>query len=195
MRQSVPGILVMLILMVLVTGGIERLFVDRKEGLLRRLASSPLTRGEIVFSRILSRAIIGMCMAVFALILGATLFRIDWGPQWPFLLLVLAVYTLAASGLAVLLSTLARSVGQAIGLGVVSTILMAALGGCWWPIEIVPRSMQVLSLCLPTGWAMQGMHRLMELDRGSTATLPAVGALAGFALVFGALAAKRFKFE
>ena len=197
MRQSVPGTLVMFILMVLVTGGIERLFVDRKEGLLRRLASSPLTRGEIVLSRILSRSIIGMFMAVFALILGATptVFRIDWGPQWPFLLLVLAAYALAASGLAVLLSTLARSVGQAIGLGVVSTILMAALGGCWWPIEIVPRSMQVLSLCLPTGWAMQGMHRLMELDRGLAAALPAIGALAGFALAFGALAAKRFKFE
>jgi ABC-2 type transport system permease protein len=195
MSQSVPGILVMFILMVLVTGGIERLFVDRKEGLLRRLASSPLKRGEIVLSRILSRAIIGMFMAGFALILGATLFRIDWGPQWPGLLLVLAIYALCASGLAVLLSTLARSVGQAIGLGVIATILMAALGGCWWPIEIVPRSMQVLSLCLPTGWAMQGMHRLMELDRGFGSALPAIAALAGFALGFGLLAAKRFKFE
>lgn len=195
LRQSVPGTLVMFILMVLVTGGIERLFVDRKEGLLRRLASSSLTRGEIVLSRILSRTIIGMVMAVFALLLGATLFRIDWGPQWPSLLLVLAVYALCASGWAVLLSTLARTVGQAIGLGVVSTILMAALGGCWWPIEIVPRSMQMLSLCLPTGWAMQGMHRLMELDRGVAAALPAIGMLAGFALGFGLLAAKRFRFE
>lgn len=195
MQQSVPGILVMFILMVSVTGGTERLFVDRKEGLLRRLASSPLTRGEIVLSRIISRAIIGMFMAMFALILGSTLFHIDWGSRWLLLLLVLAVYTLAAAGLAVLLSTLARSIGQAIGLGVVSTILMAALGGCWWPIEIVPRSMQMLSLCLPTGWAMQGMHRLMELDRGLTAALPAIGALAGFALAFGALAARRFKFE
>jgi ABC-type transport system involved in cytochrome c biogenesis permease component len=195
MRQSVPGILVMFILMVLVTGGTERLFVDRKEGLLRRLASSPLTRGEIVLSRIVSRAIIGMFMAVFALILGATLFHIDWGSRWLLLLLVLAVYTLAAAGMAVLLSTLARSIGQAIGLGVVSTILLAALGGCWWPIEVVPHSMQVLSLCLPTGWAMQGMHRLMELDRGLVSALPSIAVLAGFALGFGVLAAKRFKFE
>jgi ABC-2 type transport system permease protein len=195
MRQSVPGILVMFILMVLVTGGTERLFVDRKEGLLRRLASSPLTRGEIVLSRIVSRAIIGMFMAVFALILGATLFHIDWGYRWLLLLLVLAVYTLAAAGMAVLLSTLARSIGQAIGLGVISTILLAALGGCWWPIEVVPHSMQVLSLCLPTGWAMQGMHRLMELDRGLVSALPAIAVLAGFAVGFGVLAAKRFKFE
>lgn len=195
MRQSVPGILVMFILMVLVTGGTERLFVDRKDGLLRRLASSPLTRGEIVLSRILSRAIIGMLMALFALILGATLFRIDWGSRWLLLLLLLAVYTLSAAGMAVLLSTLARSIGQAIGLGVVSTILMAALGGCWWPIEVVPRPMQALSLLLPTGWAMQGFHRLMELDRGFTAALPAILALAAFALGFGMLAAKRFKFE
>jgi ABC-2 type transport system permease protein len=195
MRQSVPGILVMFILMVLVTGGTERLFVDRKEGLLRRLASSPLTRGEIVLSRILSRALVGMIMTAFAMVLGATLFRIDWGPRWPLLALLLCVYALAAAGLAVLLSTLARSLGQAIGLGVVCTILMAALGGCWWPIEIVPRSMQALSLFLPTGWAMQGMHRLMELDRGLPAALPALLALSGFALGFGVLAAKRFKFE
>jgi ABC-2 type transport system permease protein len=195
MRQSVPGMLVMFILMVLVTGGTERLFVDRKEGLLRRLASSPLTRGEIVLSRILSRTILGLFMSCFALVVGALLFGIDWGPQWPFLMVVLAAYALAASGLSVLLSTLARSIGQAIGLGVVATILMAALGGCWWPIEVVPHSMQVLSLCLPTGWAMQGMHRAMELSRGLSAALPSIAALAGFALVFGALAARRFKFD
>jgi carbon starvation protein len=35
------------------------------------------------------------------------------------------------------------------------------------------RSMQALALFLPTGWAMQGMHRLMELDRGLAAALPA----------------------
>ncbi len=195
MRQSVPGTLVMFILMVLVTGGIERLFVDRKEGLLRRLASSRATRSEIVISRIVSRSIVGMFMTVFALLLGATVFRIDWGPRWPAVLLVLVFYGLAASGLAVLLSTLARTVGQAIGLGVVSTILLAALGGCWWPIEIVPRPMQTFSLFLPTGWAMQGVHRLMELDRGFSAAVPALGALAGFSLGFGFLAARRFKFE
>ena len=139
----------MFMLIVLMTGGTVQLFEDRKQGLLRRLASSPLTRGEIVASRIVARTMIGMIMSVFAMIVGVAVFKIDWGgANAPFALLVLLVYALAVSGIAILLGSLARSEGQAVGLGVVISLVISALGGCWWPIEIVPKSMQTVAKLL-----------------------------------------------
>jgi len=194
--QSVPGTLVMFIMLVLLTGGTEQLFSDRKEGRLRRLASSPLRRAEIVISRVVARAAIALLMAVFALLVGRLLFGIDWGGvNAPFVLVVLAAYALAIAALAVVMGSVVGSMGQAIGLGVIGSIVTSALGGCWWPIEIVPRAMQAVALALPTGWAMQGLHRLMELGRSPASALPAIGVLLGFAVVFGVIAAKRFRFS
>lgn len=32
--------------------------------------------------------------------------------------------------------------------------LLAAWGGCWWPIEITPEWLQKFAMFLPTGWTM-----------------------------------------
>jgi len=194
--QSVPGTLVMFILIVLMTSGTVQLFEDRMGGRLRRLASSPVRRSEIVASRILARGLIGLIMSLFAMLAGRFLFGVDWGgANAPAVLLLLLVYSFAVSGIAVLLGSLACSLGQAIGLGVVVSILISALGGCWWPIEITPRGMQAVARLLPTGWAMEGLHRLMELGSPATAALPAFGALLLFALLLVPLAARRFRFD
>jgi ABC-type multidrug transport system permease subunit len=49
---------------------------------------------------------------------------------------------------------------------VIGTLLLAALGGCWWPIEVAPAWMQQLALFLPTGWVMDALHRLMYFGDG-----------------------------
>jgi len=58
----------------------------------------------------------------------------DWGAALPMVAVVLFTWPrqrvpLAAAG------NLARSVNQMAGLGVLTTMSLAALGGCWWPIE------------------------------------------------------------
>ena len=71
---------------------------------------------------------------------------------------------------------------------------LGALGGCWWPIEIAPRWMQTLALCLPTGWAMDAMHRLVSFG-DPAAAVPHVLALGAGAGVLGGVAARVFRYE
>ena len=47
-EQAIPGILVMFTLLVLLTSGGSLLVLERKQGLLRRLASAPMSRTEVV---------------------------------------------------------------------------------------------------------------------------------------------------
>jgi ABC-type multidrug transport system permease subunit len=119
----------------------------------------------------------------------------DWGPDLGAVLLLLLTWAGLVASLAILLGNLARTEGQAIGLGVISANVLAALGGCWWPIEITPDWMQRLALFLPTGWAMDAMHQLAIFQNGAASALPHVAGMLLAGLLFGALAARRFRFQ
>ncbi len=193
-EQAVPGITVMFTLLVLFTGGAITLLLERRDGLLRRLASSPMSRSAVVAGKWGARLIMGLVQIGVAMLIGRLLFGIDWQPLGP-VLLVLFAYAALASALAILLGNFARTDGQAIGIGVVATNLLGALGGCWWPIEVTPEWAQRLSLMLPTGWAMDALHRLMSFGQPPAAVLPHLAAFALATLLAGWIVSRRFRFQ
>ena len=73
---------------------------------------------------------------------------------------------------------------------------MAALGGCWWPLEIGPDFMRTLAHCFPTGWAMDALHNLDQLwgERWADVRLE-LAVLSGFGLLATGLAAKCFRWS
>jgi ABC-type multidrug transport system permease subunit len=99
------------------------------------------------------------------------------------------------ASLALLLGSLARTPGQAVAIGVLASNVLAALGGCWWPIEVTPRWMQKLALCLPTGWTMDAMHRLVIFQNGALDALPHVVVLALAAIGVGFAASRVFRYQ
>ena len=98
---------------------------------------------------------LGLVQIVFTLIVSVVLFDIDWGPEKLTVGVVLLSWAAFNTSLAMYLANVARSEGQMSGIGVMATLTFAALGGCWWPIEVTPDWMQSLAGYLPTGWAME----------------------------------------
>lgn len=194
-QQAVPGTMVMFTLIVLLTSGAVLLVMEREQGLLRRLASAPLSRGEIVFAKWASRMGLAAVQIGFAMLVGSIGFRVSWGPDLPMVLACLAGWSSLCAALAILLGSLARSIGQAVAIGVLSSNVLAALGGCWWPIEIVPRWMQELAACLPTGWTMNALHRLMVFENGAADALGSLVLLCGAALLAGWGATRAFRYQ
>ena len=58
-EQAVPGTLVMFTLLVMFTSGGASLLVERRQGILRRLASSPMSRGAVVLGKWGARVTLG----------------------------------------------------------------------------------------------------------------------------------------
>ena len=193
-EQTVPGTTVMFTLLVLFTGGTVTLVVERRNGLLRRLASSPMSRGSVVAGKWGARMLVGLVQLGVAMLTGRLLFGIAWQPLPAVMVLLLAYAALAAS-LAILIGNACRTEAQAIGFGVVVTNILSALGGCWWPIEVTPEWAQTLALFLPTGVAMDGLHKLMNFGKPSLEVAPHVTALALGGLAAGWAAARRFRFQ
>ena len=194
-EQAIPGTLVMFTLLVLLTSGAATLAADRRLGRLRRLASTPISRNVIVFGKWGGRLVVGFVQIIFAMAAGTILFKMTWGPDLAMILLVLLAWGGLCASLALFLGSLVRTEGQAVGVGVLASNALAALGGCWWPIEITPAWMQTFSKFMPTGWTMDAMHRLITFRSGAASALPHVLVLFAAALLFGWLAARRFRFE
>jgi len=193
--QAVPGTMVMFTMLVLLTSGAIMLVVERQHGLLRRLASTPMTPGSIVAGKWASRMALGLVQVGFAMALGRIVFRVDWGPSLPMVAVVLVMWASFNASLALLLGNVARTQPQMAGIGVLSTMVMAALGGCWWPIEITPPWMQSLALALPTGWTMDALHKLVNFGYGWSAAAPHVAALAVGSVLCGWGGAKIFRYQ
>ncbi len=193
-QQAVPGTMVMFTLLVMLTSGAVLLVIERRRGLLRRLASAPLPRGGVVLGKWSARMVLGIIQIAFAMLLGTLLFHVGWGADGWMVALVLLAWGALAAALGILLGNLARTEGQAIAIGVLSSNALAALGGCWWPIEVTPRWMQSLARALPTGWTMEALHRLAAFQAGPASAAPQLLALLVAAVATGWLATRTFRF-
>jgi ABC-2 type transport system permease protein len=194
-EQSVSGTMVMLTLIVLFTAGAVSLTMERNHGILRRLASSPMSRGAVVLGKWGARMSLGVIQIAFAMIAGTVLFHVRWGPNLPMVVLVLLLYGSLAAVLGMLLGNLGRTEGQVIGMGVIAGNVFAGLGGCWWPIEITPLWTQKLALAFPTGWTMDALHKLMNFGASPISVLPHVCVTAVAALGAGYVLSRTFRYQ
>ncbi len=194
-QQAIPGTLVMFTLMVLLTSGAAMLVDEREKQLLRRLASAPLTRGQVVLGKWAGRMALATVQITVAIGVSFTpLFDMNWGQALPMVVVILLAWGALCTSLALLLGSLARTDSQAANLGVFATMTLAALGGCWWPIEVAPAWMQQVQMFTPTGWTMDALHRLISFDMGWQSALPHLATLVIASLLVGWVAAKRFRF-
>src|SRR5687767_1871771 len=58
-EQTIPGTMTMMVLLVMLTSSAVGLLIQRREGLLRRLACAPMSRGEIVLGKWLANLCLG----------------------------------------------------------------------------------------------------------------------------------------
>ncbi len=194
-EQSIPGILVMFTLLVLLTSGATSLAHERIQGLLRRLASTPISRAELVGGKWGGRMALAAVQVAVALAFGTWLFSMHWGPDPAMILVVLFGWAAFCASAGMLLGSVANTEAQAAGIGVLAANALAALGGCWWPIEVTPGWMQTVQKFLPTGWTMDALHKLISFEAGAASVIPNVVALLLGAAFVGALAINRFRYE
>ena len=194
-EQAIPGILVMFTILVLLTSSGTMLVQERTQGLLRRLASAPISKAEVIAGKWDGRMVLAAIQISVALIIGTFLFKMNWGPNLGIVMLVLVAWGGFCASAGLWLGTVAKTEAQAGGLGVLTANALAALGGCWWPIEVTPDWMQFVQKLLPTGWTMDALHKLISFQAGPQSVIPNVVMLVAAAAIFGWLAVRNFRYE
>lgn len=160
-----------------------------------RLRASQATSLEIVVGKTLPRLVLGIVQ--FALLLGAGVLVFGLTIRGNALALAPLIVAFAACLvlLGVAVTALCRSAQQANAIGYGGMVLFGALGGAFVPISVLPAWARTLAPVTPTYWAMRGLRSVILDGRGVAAVVAPTGVLLGMAVLFGAVALRRLRFD
>ena len=176
--------------------GISELFAyERSQGTLRRLLTTPTRKATYLLGTIAGQVAMALVQMLLLVLFGILVMKLSWGREPAGLAVMLFASALAAAAIGTTMGTFVKTGGQANGLSIMAGMVMALMGGCWYPLELFPAAIQTAVKILPTTWAMQGMLDLVLRGRGLVDVLPEAGVLLGFAALFFAIGVWRFRYE
>ncbi len=187
-----PGYLTMFVFFTAAMGA-EALARERQTHTLERLMANGARRESLIVGKFLAGGIIGVTQVAVMWTVGALAFNIDLGASPTAVILLSLLMVVASAAFGVLLASFVSNVRTASAAGVLTSLVLAPIGGSWWPLFITPPFMQSLGRLTPHGWANVGLNKLMLFGAEFADVLPEMAALAIFAVVFLSLALWRFR--
>jgi ABC-2 type transport system permease protein len=176
--------------------GISALFAwERQQGTLRRILTTPTSKATYLLGTITGQVVMALLQMSLLVLFGILVMKLEWGRDPLALFVIMTAGALAAAAIGTAMGTFIKSEGQANGLSIMAGMVMALMGGCWYPLELFPSTIQTIVKILPTTWAMQGMLDLVLRGGGLMDILPEAGILLGFAAIFLGIGVWRFRYE
>ncbi|GAP08998.1 ABC-type multidrug transport system, permease component [Bellilinea caldifistulae] len=166
---------------------------ERSSGTLARLMTTPTSAAVFLLGTIGGQVLTAMVQMLLLIGFAVAALGVPWGREPLGLAILLVSGALAAAAIGTAMGTILRSEAQANNLSIMLGMVMALLGGCWYPLELFPAAAQTIVKVLPTTWAMLGMTDLLLRGETWRGILPEAGVLLGFAAVFFTIGILRFR--
>ncbi len=194
MAHSFAGMCVQFILFMGIDAGMLVL-MQRKNGLWRRLQAAPISRFTVIASRAASAALIAMIIMAVVFGFARVAFNVRIEGSMAGFLGVCAAFSLMTASFGLLIAMLGKTPEATRGISILVTLMLVMLGGSWVPAFLFPQWLQKITFAIPTRWAVDGLDATVWRGFELSAVMPHIGALLAFAVVFGAVAVWRFRWE
>lgn len=189
---ALPGYLVMFVFFGAALAA-ESIVRERESNTLERLLAGSVSRNTILAGMFVGTAARGLVQIVVFWTIGVLVYKIDLGYAPAAVIILSILMVIVSSAFGIMLATMVKTQRSASSVAVLASLVMAPLGGCWWPLFILPRWMQSLAKITPHGWATTGFNKLMLFGSDFSSVVPEMLVLLIFAVVFGIIAAWRFR--
>jgi len=171
----------------------EAIVRERQNNTLERILASSVRPEAILGGMFIGSAAKGLIQIIIFWVIGLLVFKIDLGISPTATILLSILMVIMSSTFGIMLATLVKTQRSAGSIAVLTSLILAPLGGCWWPLFILPKWMQGLAKITPHGWANTGFNKLMLFGADFGAVVPEMLVIVGFAIVFGIIAVWRFR--
>lgn len=171
------------------------LLVLRKTGLWQRLRAAPLSRAQLLGSRMASCALIACGVFSVLMTVAVLVFGVRVRGSLAGLALLIVCFSLLTAAFGLMIAAIGRTPEAARALAILATLVLVMLGGAWVPSFIFPPWVQQIAAWTPTHWAVNGMDAMTWRGQPFSAALAPAGVMLAFAAGFAALALARFRWE
>jgi ABC-2 type transport system permease protein len=156
----VPGIIAMAVMTSSLSGALNMNAELRQKGILRKLATTPITRSDWLLSNILYQLVLAVISTTSILLVSFAVFDVrlpmnGWLPVY----LVLEVFVFV--GIGMMLTSIAKEAESAAAAANAFLFPMMFLSGTFFPVEMMPGFLQKFARILPLYYVNEGLRASM----------------------------------
>lgn len=192
--HSFAGMLVMFLFFVAIDGGVA-VIDERRRGTWRRLRTAPIGRSTLLASKVASTFVQALLVSLVLFGIGILFFGVTLAGSVVGFAAMLFMSSVCAASFGLLLMGVGRTEGQVRGYAMMAVLLMAFLGGAWFPAWMLPEWLRAVAMGVPTSWMMQGYYASTWRGLGLEAVALPLAALAGFSVLFSLIGLKTFRWQ
>ncbi|MDY7393888.1 ABC transporter permease [Aureibaculum sp. 2210JD6-5] len=162
---------------------------EKNQGTFVRLRTNPVSYLTVLGGKSITYLIV--CLIQFLLMLAVGVYvlpmlglhALEIGSNFITLFIVALFSGLAAVGFGILLGTMATTPEQSAPLGATMVVILAAIGGVWVPVFLMPNFMQIISNISPMNWGLNAFYDVLLRNGGIIEVLPEIGLLTLFFVI------------
>ncbi|MBL5766694.1 ABC transporter permease [Heyndrickxia sporothermodurans] len=161
MTYKTIGFLIMIMLMS--AGNMSEIILSEKENRTYfRLLSTPINARTYILSNVIVNMIVMIVQVLITLTVMTTIFHIDLNiPYWE-AMAVMFLFALISVGISLLTTSFANNRSAAGALQNLIVLPTVMLSGCFWPVEVMPASIQKVANFLPQRWTLDTLTKLQD---------------------------------
>ena len=156
----IPGMIGFTIMTSCIYGSIERNTKYRKDGILRKLLTMPVTRAEWILSKMLFMLFLSFVSTAVILIVGTLIWGVSIKINIFFFILIIATSFLF-SGIGMIIGRFVKEQETADMAGGAVTFPMMFLAGTFFSLDMMPEFMQLIAQVLPLYYVNEGLRNAM----------------------------------
>ncbi len=183
----------MMFLLFTITGSATSLLDEKKSGVMIRILSAPVTRTHILWSKYLFNMSLGIIQLSVMFLFGYILFNIDIFSNLFNLILIIIATSTVCTAFGMLLASIVKTTKQAEGWGMLLILAMSAIGGAWFPVSLMPESIQFFSKLTIVYWSVEGFLSVLWRGAGFFEIWYDLVILFGVSIVINLISVYKFK--
>ena len=160
----------------------------KRRGIIKRLSITPLTKLDWILGNVLSQALLNLMLTAIMIAMGWILFDVRVIPDVLSISMIL-LGSIMFSGIGMTMSGLIKDAEAASAVGNAVAFPMMFLSGTYFPLEMMPEYLQMISKALPLTYFSEGLKHAMiyKNPEGVFLNMAIVAVLAVVFIIVGSL--------
>lgn len=167
----------------------------KKQGILRRLHTTPLRVWQYFLSNVISQSVVGLVSVALQFVVAVSIFHLKINGNYFELIIYVMLSIIAILGIGLAIGGWSRNEQQAAPLSNIVVFPMLFLSGTFFPRFLMPEWLQKVSTFLPLTPVIDGIRLISTEGKGLFALGPQLGVLGIWIIVVYAIAFRVFRWE